>query len=177
MKQLKVNDMVDSPLERNLGFLLGDVSRLLKRQFDRRIKSLGLNRSQWFVLALLYRADGVTQTELADLLDVEKAPLGRTLDRLEESGWINRKPDATDRRVNLVFITDKINPFVEELRGQADRLYDDTCKGMSKEDRDKFIELLAAAKKNLLLSSDSASGNSGSVRADSREGLLNADND
>ena len=70
-------------LERNFGFLVNDVARLLRTTFDRRVRALDLTRSQWWVLNHLFRQDGVTQSDLAEILDIEKATLGRLLDRME----------------------------------------------------------------------------------------------
>ena len=70
-------------LHRNFGFLIHDVARLMRVAFDRRGKELGLTRSQWWVLTALYAREGVTQSELSDFMDLEKATLGRLLDRLE----------------------------------------------------------------------------------------------
>ncbi|HPE31662.1 MAG TPA: MarR family transcriptional regulator, partial [Parvularculaceae bacterium] len=83
---------MDDRIEHNPGYLINDVARLLRREFDRRVKHIGLTRAQWFVLAHLYRNDGRTQRALADELDMEPAPLGRLIDRLEESGWVRRAP-------------------------------------------------------------------------------------
>ena len=66
-------------LERNFGFLVNDVARLLRTTFDRRVRALDLTRSQWWVLNHLFRQDGVTQSDLAEILDIEKATLGRFL--------------------------------------------------------------------------------------------------
>ena len=74
--------MFREDLSRNFGFLLTDVARLMRTIYDRRVKSLGLTRSQWWVLNNLFRNQGVTQSELADLLEIEKPTLGRLLDRL-----------------------------------------------------------------------------------------------
>ena len=90
-------------LERNFGFLLHDVSRLMRTVFDRRGRDLGLTRSQWWVLTMLYAKEGVTQSELAHFMDLEKPTLGRLLDRLQEKQWIERKPDSFDRRVNRLY--------------------------------------------------------------------------
>ena len=68
--------MFQEDLSRNFGFILNDVARLLRTAFDRRVRSLGLTRSQWWVLNHLFRNDGTTQSELADILEIEKATLG-----------------------------------------------------------------------------------------------------
>ena len=86
--------MFREDLSRNFGFVLNDVARLLRTIFDRRVKSLGLTRSQWWVLNHVFRNDGATQSELAEMLEVEKATLGRLLDRLAQKGWIRREADA-----------------------------------------------------------------------------------
>ena len=139
----------DNRLERNPGYLVHDVARLLRREFDRRVKHLGLTRAQWVVLAHLYRNDGRTQRALADELDMEPAPLGRLIDRLEESGWVRRAPSAADRRANLVHLTDKIIPLIEEMRAAANNLYKDAFKGMSNKNVEDFVEALTIAKSNL----------------------------
>lgn len=58
--------------EKNFGFLIQDVARLMKCAFDRRIKELGLTRSQWFAIAFLRRSDGLTQQQLADQMDIRE---------------------------------------------------------------------------------------------------------
>ena len=83
--------MFREDLSRNFGFILNDVARLMRTAFDRRVKALGLTRSQWWVLNHLFRNDGATQSELADILEVEKATLGRLLDRMEQKGWVRRE--------------------------------------------------------------------------------------
>ena len=109
--------MLREDLSRNFGFLLNDVARLLRTSYDRRIRKLGLTRAQWWVLTHLYRGDGVSQTELADILEIEKPTLGRLLDRLEAKGWVRRAHDAADRRVWRVHLTDEVG--VGHLLAQA----------------------------------------------------------
>ncbi len=143
-------DKRDDQIERNPGYLVNDVARLLRREFDRRVKHIGLTRAQWFVLAHLYRNDGRTQRALADELDMEPAPLGRLIDRLEESGWVRRAPAPDDRRANLLYLTDKILPLIEEMRAAANNLYKDAFEGLSAKRIEDFIEALTIAKSNLV---------------------------
>src|SRR5687767_15536469 len=72
---------------RYIGFLISDVARLMRASFDRRVRRIGLTRSQWLVLSLLYRRPGISQTELAEMLEVERATAGRMIDRLEAKRW------------------------------------------------------------------------------------------
>src|SRR6201993_5559851 len=90
----------DVDWELRLGFLIHDVSRLRRSAFDRVLKPLNVTRSQWWVLAYLSREDGVTQSQLAEELDLGKVAVGGLIDRLEKSGLVRRDPDPLDRRVN-----------------------------------------------------------------------------
>jgi DNA-binding MarR family transcriptional regulator len=149
--------MFREDLSRNFGFLLNDVARLMRTVYDRRVKSLGLTRSQWWVLNHLYRNDGVTQTELADLLEIEKPTLGRLLDRLEAKGWVRRTDDASDRRAWRVYLTDEVEPAMRELRAVAAELRRDALAGLSASERERFVDTLLAIKSNLARMPASAS--------------------
>ena len=137
-------------LGRSLGFLVHDVARLMRRAFDRRVKHLGLTRSQWFVLVHLYRTDGQTQRHLAQELDMERAPLSKLLDRLESGSWIERRADPDDRRANRVYITNKIDPIMNEIISVGETLTDDIFSGIDKSAREEFLSVLVKAKSNLI---------------------------
>jgi DNA-binding MarR family transcriptional regulator len=141
--------MFREDLSRNFGFLLNDVARLMRTAYDRRVKSLGLTRSQWWVLNHLYRNDGVTQTELADTLEIEKPTLGRLLDRLEAKGWVRRADDAADRRAWRVYLTEEVEPAMRTLRAVAAELRRDALAGLSAAEREHFVDTLLAIKANL----------------------------
>ena len=94
--------MVKEDIERNFGFLVHDVARLFRTAFDRRMKEVGLTRSQWWVLNNLFQHNGVNQAELAQFLEVERPTLGRLIDRLENKGWVKRVADANDRRAKRI---------------------------------------------------------------------------
>ena len=136
--------------ERNFGFLVHDVARLLRTVYDRRTRALGLTRSQWWVLNHLYLDDGISQTELADVLDVEKPSLGRLLDRLEAKDWVERRSDPNDRRVKRVHLTPRVAPLVRELRAIAADLRGEALEGLDERDREQFLATLLLIKGNLL---------------------------
>src|SRR4051795_8272756 len=98
LRKVPVSEDLSSEEERHIGFLISDVARLLRTAFDRRVRRLGLTRSQWLVINRLHRRPGATQSELAEMLEVEKATAGRMVDRMEKKGWVERRPDAGDRR-------------------------------------------------------------------------------
>ena len=141
--------MLREDLSRNFGFLLHDVARLMRNAYDRRIRKLGLTRAQWWVLTHLYRSNGVTQTELAETLEIEKPTLGRLLDRLEAKGWVRREHDASDRRVWHVHLTDEVEPALHTMRTIAAELRRDALTGISAVERERFVDTLLAIKENL----------------------------
>lgn len=142
--------MLRENLERNFGFILNDVARLLRVTYDRRVKSLGLTRSQWWVLTHLYRNDGVTQSELAELLEVEKATLGRLLDRLETKGWVRRAADPQDRRAKRVYLTEEVEPAMRTMRKIAAGVRSDALAGLTQAQQDRFLDALLTIKSNLV---------------------------
>ena len=139
---------------RNLGFLLGDVARLTRTAFDRRVASLELTRSQWWVLTYVFRDQGLTQSELADHLEIGKVALGNLIDRLEAKGWVERRPDPNDRRINRVFLTGKAAPIMDDMRAPAQDLYDMLVSGLSKAQRETLVDLLLVVRRNLIADSN-----------------------
>jgi DNA-binding MarR family transcriptional regulator len=100
--------------------LIHEISLLVSRSFNRRVKEMGLTRSQWMVLYWLY-SDGVqSQTELAEKLSIAKQPLGKVIDRLEQDGWLVRNQNPEDKRQKLVSVTNKIQPFIKPLSEVVD---------------------------------------------------------
>jgi len=141
--------MEDPGPERNFGFLVHDVARLMRVAYDRRARALGLTRSQWWVLNHLYFNQGITQSALADLLDVEKPTLGRLLDRLEAKGWLERRADPGDRRAKRVYLTGEVQAVMRSLRAIAHDLRLDALDGLEEEERERFVDLLLVIKANL----------------------------
>jgi DNA-binding MarR family transcriptional regulator len=137
-------------LDRVLGFLLHDVSRLMRKSFDDRVASLSLTRSQWWVLAYVYRDQGLTQSALAEILDVGKVTLGGLIDRLEGKGWIERRADPNDRRIKRIFLTESAEPIIDSLRVPAQEVYESSVAGLTESDREKLVDLLQSLKKNLI---------------------------
>lgn len=151
--------MLKRNFDRSLGFLLHDVSRLLRTEYNRRVRNLGLTRSQWRVLAHLHRREGVTQTELADILEIEQATLARHLDRLEGSGWLERRPCDKDRRANRLFLTDKPRSSLDQMFAVSAALQDEIMDGLDSAERSRLLDNLQAIKVNLLaITAASANG-------------------
>ena len=99
-----------------LGFLLHEVARLLKRRFEQNARGSGLTRSQWQVLAYLAQNEGIHQSGLAELLEIEPITLGRIVDKLEAQGLVARHPHPSDRRVWRLHLTAAARPKLVQLR-------------------------------------------------------------
>jgi MarR family transcriptional regulator, transcriptional regulator for hemolysin len=132
-----------------IGFLLADVSRLLRRDFDRRVRALSLTQAQWRAIAHLAREDGIKQAMLADRLEVAPITLGRLIDRLEAAGWVTRAADPEDRRASLLFLTPKAEPILDEMWAHAAEAFEDVMAGITQPMRKELVTLLERMKQNL----------------------------
>jgi DNA-binding MarR family transcriptional regulator len=135
--------------ERQIGFLISDVARLMRTAFDRRVRRLGLTRSQWLVINRLHRRPGATQSELAEMLEVEKATAGRMVDRMEKKGWVVRRADAGDRRVNRLHLTHDALLIQVQLAQIADRTVEDALALLSPPERGQIAECMRLVKQRL----------------------------
>jgi DNA-binding MarR family transcriptional regulator len=136
--------------ELRLGFLVHDVSRLRRSIVDRVLKPLGVTRSQWWVLAFLSRADGMSQVALAEELDLGKVALGGLIDRLEKTGLVSRRPDDDDRRVKRVFLTKKSHALISEIRSSVSETEKIIINQINDADLRATVRALRKMKENLL---------------------------
>jgi MarR family transcriptional regulator, transcriptional regulator for hemolysin len=136
--------------DRNLGFLLHDVARLMRKRFEQNARDLGLTRSQCQVLAHLARHQGIQQGGLAELLEIEPITLTRLLDRLEGLGLVERRAHASDRRIRLLYLTPKAHPLLNDIFtiGAATRA--EALEGVPEAERERLFAILSAMKANLL---------------------------
>ena len=137
-------------LDHNIGFLVTDISRLIGTEYNRIMKPLGLTRAQWRLIVHLHRQDGMTQSELAELLDVGKVSAGGLIDRLEHSGWVERRADPTDRRSNRVHLTKKGRAIEKKMGSTGAELTRQTLRNLGPDERAQLVDLLIAVKNNLL---------------------------
>ena len=140
MKSFAMND---------LGLLLHDASRLLRKRFEARSKDLGLSSAQWRLLIRLGREGKAPQVRLAELLEIEPISLSRLVDRMAEGGWLQREKDPSDRRVNLVVPTPKAIRAFEELCRMADSVLEEALAGIPPPDRAVLVTVLSAIVSNL----------------------------
>jgi MarR family transcriptional regulator for hemolysin len=138
---------------RNFGFLVHDVSRLIKRRFDRKARQTGLpiTRRQAAVVLYISGNEGVSQTEVATWLDMEPIALVRMLDKLHEEGLVDRRAHPTDRRVRTLWLTSAARPVVRQILAINKTIRDEAFAGMPSHARDTVIDILEGTKGNLAL--------------------------
>ena len=132
-----------------LPFEIGETSHALRKAFDRMAVGLGVTRAQWKVLFSLTRQPGMRQVDLADKLDVEPITLCRIIDRLEESGLVERSKDPDDRRARLLHVTAQARPIVEKLRALASELAGEAFAGIDPGDVETTRRVLARVRENV----------------------------
>jgi MarR family transcriptional regulator for hemolysin len=133
----------------HIGYLLADNSRLARRAFDERVRADGVTGPQARLLLLLQRTPGENQGYYADQLDVEPITLCRMVDRLEEAGLVERRPDPNDRRARRLHLTDKSRQKLARLRERLEGLVDEILVGLSPAEREEFRRLLTLVRSNL----------------------------
>jgi len=136
--------------EHYIGYTMTDVARLLRTVFERRVRSLGLTRAQWVTIARLHRRPGLSQSEVADVLEIEKATAGRLVDRMEAKGWIERRADPLDRRINRLHLTDEAQRMHAVIWPIAQETVDDALSDLSSSERRTFSNLMRTVKSRLL---------------------------
>lgn len=117
-------------LKKQIVSQLVETSRLLRNYIDHRAKSRGTTRAQWIVLFRLREQEGLSQVDLAEVLELQPISLVRLLDRLVEHGLVERRSDPRDRRANRLFLTPAGRKLVGNLDGLRDAIATDVLQGV-----------------------------------------------
>lgn len=141
--------MPQFPQSREIAVSVIDVARMLKTYADQRARQLGISRAQWTVLIRLDRCEGLKQSELADVLDLQPISLTRLLDRLAANGFIERRPDPNDRRANRLYLTPAARPLIEELSHLGEDMMTTVLEGVDDASREQLLRELGVMKDNL----------------------------
>ncbi len=141
--------MLQRSLNREFAFSLNDVARMLRTYADQKAAQFGITRAQWVVLARLDRSEGLKQSELADILDLQPISLTRLLDRLCECGLIERRPDPIDRRAKRLFLTPAAHPLLEKLGDLGEELMATALAGVERDGVERMVAQLGTIKDNL----------------------------
>lgn len=141
--------MLPHSLNREFAFTLNDVARMLRTYADQKASQFGITRAQWVVLVRLDRFEGLKQSELADMLDLQPITLTRLLDRLCECGLIERRSDPNDRRAKRLFLTAAARPLLKRLGELGDSLMATALAGVERDSVERMVSQLAIVKENL----------------------------
>jgi MarR family transcriptional regulator, transcriptional regulator for hemolysin len=141
--------MLPRSLNREFAFSINDVARMLRTYADYKAGQFGITRAQWVVLVRLDRFEGLKQSELADMLDLQPITLTRLLDRLCRGELIERRPDPNDRRANRLYLTASARPLLKQLGDLGDELMATALAGVERESIERMIVQLAIVKENL----------------------------
>ena len=144
-------------LKRQLIAQLVESSRLLRNYIDGRAKTRGTTRAQWIVLFRLRQQEGLSQVDLADVLELQPISLVRLLDRLVEHGLLERRPDPKDRRANKLHLTKAGRRLVDELDSLRDAIATDVLHDLSDETLQTSLDALRQVKERIKSSSEHAS--------------------
>lgn len=136
-------------MSETIGFLLNDTARMFRRAYNARTRDSGITALQSRVLSYLARYPGIRQGPLAELIEVEPITLSRMIDRLEESGLVERRADPTDRRAWQLHLTASAEPLLDTLRETARDVVAEATEGLSDAERDELTRLVERVRANL----------------------------
>lgn len=144
-----VTDSTPQQPKPSLGFVISDVARLIRRNFNRRVQHLGLTQAQWQVLAHLARNEGIRQIQLADVLDMQPISVARIIDRMEAAGWVERRPDPADRRAVNLYLAPKANPILTQMWEHGADTRQQALQHIPASQQELLLQLLLTMRENL----------------------------
>ncbi len=136
-------------VDMNFLFALGEVQRLMRAYADKEAARYGITRAQWAVLAKVERSEGMKQTELAEQLEMQPITLTRLIDKLCDNGWIERRGDESDRRVNRLYLRKAARPLLGKLAGLKSEITTAALDGISRDDAERLVTQLESIKENV----------------------------
>ncbi len=138
-----------TPDRTTFGFLVTDVTRLMRKHFDRRAVRFNLTRAQWRALKRLSHGEGMRQNELAEQLELEPIAIGRVIDRLQKAGFVERRADPADRRAWRLFLTARAHEVVDDMEQISSELFRQAQHGITAAQMKSMIDMLGRMKDNL----------------------------
>src|SRR6266550_2251070 len=146
---METTRMARGSVDMNFLFTLGELARLVRAYADKQAARYGITRAQWAVLAKVERSEGLKQTELAELMEMQPITLTRLIDRLCDQGWIERRSDDTDRRVDRLYLRKAARPLLGKLAGLRSELTATALEGINPTDAHRLLSQLEAIKENV----------------------------
>src|SRR3954449_523280 len=141
--------MARGSVDMNFLFTLAELQRLVRAYADKQAARYGITRAQWAVLAKVERSEGLKQSELAEQMEMQPITLTRLIDRLCDNGWIERRSDQTDRRVNRLYLRKAARPLLGKLSGLRSELTATALQGINASDAHRLLSQLETIKENV----------------------------
>ena len=136
-------------VDMNFLFTLGEVQRLVRAYADKEAARFGITRAQWAVLAKVERTEGLKQSELAEQMEMQPITLTRLIDKLCDSDWIERRNDASDRRVKRLYLKKAGRTLLGKMSGLKSELTANALDGINPADAHRFLDQLDLIKENV----------------------------
>lgn len=134
-----------------IGFLIVDVSRLMRRRFAEQLKAISVTLTLAQARALVYiaRREGLRQVELAALLEIQPITLARVIDQLAGAGLVERRADAVDRRAYQLYLRPAARPQLALIARATEKVRLRAVEGLQKRDAAALIAALQKVRGNL----------------------------
>jgi DNA-binding MarR family transcriptional regulator len=139
----------DFDLDRHVFFWLTQVIGARDRELAQGLKDFGLRVPEWRALAALYSRKHSTMSELSDLATIDRTTLTRTVDRMEEAGWLSRRADESDLRITRLELTTAGRRMFERIWPEVQRLNDLALAGLSPAQIESLRKILGQMRANL----------------------------
>ncbi|MBD1571692.1 MarR family transcriptional regulator [Vibrio sp. S17_S38] len=132
-----------------IGYLLSDVSRLVRKEFQKDPSMGQMTLAKARALGLISRHEGIKQVELAELLEIKPMTLGRIIDQLVEDGLIERRANPCDRRAYLIYLLPAAQSELERIKSASFRVWGRALEGLSEQEIEAFNQSLERIRNNL----------------------------
>ncbi|HET6457582.1 MAG TPA: MarR family transcriptional regulator [Nitrosopumilaceae archaeon] len=156
----RLTNMIKYDFESSVGFIVNNAAKAFQKALDAELrKNVGVTISQWRVISTLTRQPGITQKEIADRVGIEGSTLVPIIDKMEKDGFVKRKLDAEDRRINRIYLTTKADDLWNSMIECALRIRKLSTKEISEEQIKTTLDVLRKISKNLTIYFDDADSN------------------
>jgi DNA-binding MarR family transcriptional regulator len=125
-----------------LGFLLSQVGIYASRRFAERLAAVDLHPPEFRVLNVVDAAEGLSQQAIGEAIHAPASRMVAIVDQLERRGFIERRPNPSDRRVHALYLTPEGRKVLAKGREIAMEHEEDLSRGMSAADRKRLVSLL-----------------------------------
>jgi len=138
----------------DLLYLMHELSRMVSTHVDNQLSKAGVTHVQWWAMMHIFENEGLTQTELAELMQMGRASVGKLVERLEAKSWIERRPDASDSRMRRVFLRHSAAPLFKHMTDEGKTLFKDFLAGISPAEEKRLLAGLRKIRSNAAKSHD-----------------------